>query len=170
MEELIKHFGIDWKLLLAQAVNFLILLVILKKFAYGPIVKILQKRKEEIEKGLKFTAEAKTKLEKIGEEREAVLKESRIEGLNIVSNAENTAKIRKDEILKEAAKKSEALVSDAKRAIGEEKAKMGDEVYKETKELVRLAVAKVLGKLPAEDRDKTLTEEALKELKSVYQK
>ena len=98
MSELIRHFGIDWKLLLAQAVNFLILLVVLKKFAYGPILKILKKRKDEIEKGLKFTKEAGERLEQIGEEKEAVLKEARGEALGIVSQAENTAKIRKDEI------------------------------------------------------------------------
>lgn len=167
MSELIKHFGIDWKLLLAQVVNFFILLFILKKFAYGPILRMLKKRREEIEKGLKFTKDAEVRLEQIGEEKEAVLKEARGEALNIVSQAENTAKIRKDEIAKEAAKKSEAIVLEAKRVIAEEKAKMGEDVYKEAGELVRLAVAKVLGRTPAEERDEILIKEALKELKTV---
>jgi len=170
LSELITHFGIDWKLLLAQAVNFLILLVVLKKFAYGPILKILRKRREEIAKGLKFTQEAKERLEKIGEEREVVLKESRIEALQIVSNAERTAKTRQEEIVKEAARKSEAVVLEAKRAIVEEKAKMGEQVYKETRGLVRTALARVLGKMPSDDRDDVLVSEALKELKSAFHK
>lgn len=168
MDELIKHFGIDWKLLLAQAVNFLILLVVLKKFAYGPILKVLKKRKDEIERGLKFTKEAGERLEQIEEEKEAVLKEARGEALGIVSQAENMAKIRKDEIVGEAAKKSGAVVAEAKRVIAEEKAKMGEEVYESAGELVRLAVAKVLGKMPAKDRDSVLVQEALGELKNVY--
>lgn len=167
MEELIKHFGIDWKLLLAQAVNFLILLVVLKKFAYGPILRMLKKRREEIEKGLKFTQEAEKRLTKVGEEREQILKESRVEGLSIISGAENTAKTRKEEITKEAAKKSEAIVEEAKKVIAEEKAKMGEQVYKEAGEMVRLAIAKVLGKMPSEERDEALIKEALKELRKV---
>lgn len=166
MSELIRHFGIDWKILAAQIVNFFILLFILKRFAYGPILRMLKKRKEEIERGLKFTKDAEDRLEKIGEEKEAVLKEARGEALNIVSSAENTAKARKDEIAKEAIKKSEVIVLEAKRVIAEEKAKMGDEVYKEAGELVRLAVAKVLGKIPAEERDSKLIQEALQELKA----
>lgn len=148
----------------------MILLIILKKFAYAPILKILKKRKDEIEKGLRFTKEAGERLEQIGEEKEAVLKEARGESFGIVSQAENTAKIRKDEILAEAAKKSEAVVAEAKRVIAEEKAKMGEEVYESAGELVRLAVAKVLGKMPAEERDSVLVREALGELKNVYKK
>lgn len=165
MSELIQHFGIDWKILLAQAVNFFILLFILKRFAYGPVMKILRKRREEIEKGLKFTKEAGEKLGRIGEERDEVLKSARGEALSIVREAESTGKIRKDEIAMEAVKKSEAIITDAKRAIGEEKAKMGEEVYRDAEGLIRLGIAKVLGKMPTEERDEVLIKEALRELK-----
>ena len=56
---------------------------------------------------------------------------------------------------------------EAKRIIAEEKAKMGEEVYEGAGELVRLAVAKVLGKFPAKERDEVLVREALQELKTV---
>ena len=103
MSELIKHFGIDWKLLAAQVVNFAILLFLLKRFAYKPILGMLKKRREEIEKGLKFTKDAETKLNLIGEEREEVLKTARQEALKIVGDAEHTGRIRKDEALTKAA-------------------------------------------------------------------
>lgn len=165
MSELIRHFGIDWKILAAQIANFFILLFILKRFAYGPILRMLKKRREEIEKGLKFTKDAEDRLEQIGEEKEKVLKTARGEALSIVVQAENIAKVRRDEIAQEAVKKSETIVLEAKRVIAEEKAKMGDEVYKEAGELVRLAVAKVIGKIPSEERDSKLIQEALRELK-----
>ncbi len=168
MSELIKHFGIDWKLLLAQAVNFFILLVILKKFAYGPVLKMLKKRKGEIERGLNLTKEAEERIRQIGEEREEVLKEARSGALSLVSEAERTAKIRKEEIAQEAVKKAENIIFEAKRMIEEEKSKMGEEVYKDAKELMRLGIAKVLGKMPSEERDEEFIKEALRELKTLH--
>lgn len=129
-------------------------------------MKMLRKRREDIEKGLKFTKEAGEKLERIGEEREAVLKDARVEALSVVREAEATAKVRKDESAIEAVKKSESIIADTKRAIGEEKAKMGEEVYRDAEGLIRLGIAKVLGKMPAEERDGGLIQEALRELKT----
>lgn len=166
MGELIHHFGIDWKLLSAQVVNFLVLLFLLRRFAYKPIIGMLKKRREEIEKGLRFTKEAEEKLRHVGEEREEVLKGARNEALKLVSAAESEARKRKDEAVKEAARKSEEVVLAAKRIIQEEKAKMGEEVYQSAESLIKLGVAKVLGKMPAEKRDEELIREALKELKT----
>lgn len=170
MSELIRHFGIDWKLLLAQAVNFFILLIILRKFAYGPLMRMLKRRKEEIEKGLKFTKESEDKLKRIGEEREEVLKEARGEALAVVSEAERAAKIRRGDILKEAALKSENVIAEAKRTIEEEKAKMGEAVYRDAESLIGLGIARVLGKMPHPERDKELIQEALGELKTLNPK
>lgn len=169
MSELIKNFGVDWRLLLAQAVNFLILLFILKKFAYKPILETLRKRKREIEKGLEFTQAAEEKLKHVEEEGEEILGQARKNALDIVSESENIAKKKKDEIIVEANKKVENIVADVKRAIKEDKAKMGEEVYKSAQDLVRLGIARVLGKMPQEERDQELIKEALRELKSANQ-
>lgn len=166
MSELIQHFGIDWKLLLAQVVNFAILLILLKKFAYKPIFNMLRKRREEIEKGLRFTKDAEEKLKRVGEEREEVLKGARGEALKIVGDAEQTGRQRKDEAIKEAARKSEEVMMQAKRAIEEEKAKMGEEIYKGAEMLVKIGIAKVLKKMPSEERDAALIKTALHELRS----
>lgn len=166
MSELIHNFGIDWKLLLAQAVNFFVLLFLLQRFAYKPILKMLKKRKEEIEKGLEFTKAAKEELKKTGELREETLKQAQTEALALVTVAEETGKKKKEEILSDAHRKVEGIVADAKRVIEEEKAKMGQNVQKNAEELVRAGVAKVLGRLSPEERDAYLIKEALKELKS----
>ena len=167
LSELIKHFGIDWKLLLAQAVNFFILFFLLKKFAYQPILKMLKRRREDIEKGVKFSQEVKEKMEKIEEFKEKTLNTANTQALVIVNRAEEIGKIRKDEIIQEANKKVETIVTDAKKIIEEEKSKMGDEIYKNAQMLIKLGLEKVIGKMPAGERDKNLIEEALKELKGV---
>lgn len=166
MEELIHNFGIDWKLLIAQAVNFFVLLFLLQKFAYGPILKMLHRRKEKIEGGIRFANEAEEKFRMSEKERERVLIQARGEALAIVSSSEDTAKKRGAEIVAESNKKVEAIVLGAKRTIEEEKAKMGEEVFHDAKELVREGIKRVIGKLPAKERDNALIDDALRELKS----
>ena len=117
MSELLTNFGIDLRLLLAQAVNFFILLFVLWKFAYRPILRILKTRKREIEKGLEFTKKAKEELQKTEEVREETLKKARVEALGIVASAEDLGKQRKEEMVREAHKKVESVVADGKRAL-----------------------------------------------------
>lgn len=166
VSELISHFGIDWKILLAQVANFGILLFLLKKFAYGPIVAALERRRNEIEKGLRFTKEAEENLRKIAETEEQTLRQARGDAVAIVSQAETTAKEHAAEIAGDAMKKSEAIIRDGKQAALEEKAKIEEEVFAGAEELVRAGIVKVLGKLPPKDRDGALIREALRELKT----
>lgn len=166
MSDLIHQFGINWKLLIAQAINFFILLFLLKKFAYGPILKILRKRREEIEGGLKASKEAKEQLERAEELKEKTLQKARGEALAIVSQAEKTAKVHQEEIVQGGHRKAENLVVEAKKIIEEEKAKMGERVYENTQELIKLGLEKVLGRMPTKERDEILIQEALRELKT----
>ena len=166
MTELARHFGIDARLLLAQAVNFVILLIVLKKFAYDPIFRTLEARKREIEKGLAFTKQAERELQEIATKREATLNQARGEAVYIVGEAETLAKRRAIEIAAEAAKKGESLVAEAKKAIEEEKAKMGEAVFASAEDLIRTGLERVIGKLPVKERDEKLIREALGELRS----
>ena len=70
MSELIHNLGIDWKLLLANAVTFLIVLWVLRKFAFGPIMRALEQRQGTIAKGL---ADAKQQTEALAAFEEETL-------------------------------------------------------------------------------------------------
>jgi F-type H+-transporting ATPase subunit b len=167
MSEFITHFGIDWRLFLAQVVNFFILLFLLKKFAYKPILAMLAKRRHEIEKGIELKKEAEETLRSADELRDRTLQQARADSLAMVNDAEQAAKKRREEIVGEAAKKSEAIVQDAKRIISQEKAMMSDEVYAVAHELIRKGMVKVIGKMPHEERDSQLIRDALAELKTI---
>lgn len=167
MAEFIHHFGIDWKLLLAQVVNFAILFFILQKFAFTPIVRILRRRREEIERGIRLTEEAEERASLSREEREKILKKTRLEALSIVSKAESAGKQKKEEIVRAGMIKAETVFNDAKLAIEEEKRKMNDVVYENAKEFVLAGIERVLGKMPAGARDEALINEALREVKKM---
>ena len=71
--EIFSKLGIDWRLLLAQVVNFLILLFVLRRFAYTPMLRFLEKRKNRIEKGLKEGKLATEKLLQIAKKEKEIL-------------------------------------------------------------------------------------------------
>lgn len=166
MNELIHQFGIEWKLLLAQVVNFFILLVVLKKFAYGPILAILKERKRKIEEGLLAAEESQKKLGEAEKEKEGILTEARKESLGIIQKSETTAKEKENQILAEASKKSEAIFQEEKAKIHEEKLKMKEDIYNESAGFLKDALAKIVEKSP-ESLDDNLIKGVLRELKEV---
>lgn len=167
MQEFITHFGIDWKLFLAQIINFSVILFVLRKFAYQPILKMLRERREGIEKGVEMRAEAEKNLKNSDEMRNRTLQQAHAEALGIVNRAEMIGKEKQDQILKETDIKVEGIIADARRVTQAERGKMNDEVYHDAETLIRTALASVIGKLPASQRDTTLINEALGELKSI---
>ena len=162
VDELIRIFGIDWKLLLAQAVNFGVLLAVLWKFAYKPILAILRKRREDIEKGMLDARKAGEKLAGITALQAEKLEEARREALEIVNRAEALARQQKDEIMAAAASRGETLIAEARRAIAEEKNKLSAELKHEARELIRDGVLRVLHKMPPAERDRELIKEAMR--------
>ncbi len=103
MQSLINNLGLDWKLLLAQAVNFLIVLVVLRLTVYQPLLHLLRERRRRIEEGLVKAQEADRRLAEIGELQKEKLREAEQQGLSIIRQAETQAVGRGEEILKAAA-------------------------------------------------------------------
>ena len=160
--ELIKTFGIEWKLLIAQLVNFFVLFYLLKRFAYQPILKMLEDRKEKIEKGLRDSEASQKKLAEIETKEKEVLVEARKQAQEIVAKAEAMAKKNKEEIAIAAKEQSEKIISEAEKKIELEKNKMMQEVRQQVAELVVSATEKIIGEKIDSEKDKNLIEKAIK--------
>ena len=167
MQEFVTHFGIDWKLFLAQIVNFGVILFVLRKFAYQPILKMLHDRREMIEGGLEMRKTAEKNLKESDELRNRTLQQAHAEALGIVNRAEQIRKEKQEEILQQTDVKVEGIIGDARRVIEQEKERMSDTVYSEAEQLIRMGIANVIGKMPASERDNKLISEALSELKTL---
>jgi len=112
--DIINNFGIQPYLLIAQIVNFLILFYILKRFAYKPIMSILEKRRKEIELGLKNAEEGKHALEKALEEERKILKKAQTEAQKIITDAKNQADRIADDIKIQTKNQVDHMLKDAK--------------------------------------------------------
>lgn len=162
MDELIKTFHIEVNLLVAQMVNFAIVLFVLYRFAYKPVLKTLNSRTNKIEKGLADADAAGKKLEEIVEKEKEVMVNAKKEAQEIIKTAEEQAKANSMSIVLEARNQSEKLLVSAKSQIEQEKNKMLAEVKGEIANLVVLATEKIIGEKLDKEKDKDLIEKAIK--------
>ncbi len=113
MEELAKVFGVDWKLLLVQLINFGILLFILQRFFYKPLLKMIDDRKAIVEKGVGDAQEAKVALEKAGEESSLIVDGAKKEARDYLNTTKNDAALIKEKIMADVEKEKERVLKEA---------------------------------------------------------
>lgn len=112
--EIIKNFGVDPLLLSAQIINFLIILFILKKFAFKPILEILRKRESIIKEGLADAEEGRKILEDAKEKEKAILKNAGINAEKIINDAKLEALEAAKEIQDKSKKDAENILKNAR--------------------------------------------------------
>lgn len=162
MDELIKTFHIETNLLIAQFVNFAIVLFVLWKFAYKPILKTLNDRTKKIEKGVKDAENASKKLSEMMEKEKEILVSARKEAQEIIKKSEGEAKKNAENIIILAKEQNEKVIADAKKSIEREKEKMISEVKSEIAGLVISATEKIIHEKLDSQKDKELIEKAIK--------
>src|SRR5687767_4684205 len=118
--ELVKEFGIEPVLLVAQVVNFLIILYILKRYLYKPILTVLEKRKEEIKIGIKNAEDAQKLLAKTQEEEKTILKNAQTQANKIIEEAKEQAIVLSQETETRIKKQTESMIREAKEQIAQE--------------------------------------------------
>lgn len=118
--ELIKQFGIDPILLSAQILNFLIVLFLLKKFLYKPILDLLKKRQDVIKDGLRKADEAQNRLAKTMEQEKTILKNAQTQAQKIMEQAKEEIKNLSKKMEEGMKAISDKILSDARGQIQKE--------------------------------------------------
>ncbi len=149
--EVSDRFGIQWSLLIAQAINFLIVLYVLYRFALKPVLATLDKRQAEIKAGLDYAEEMKQKLAESEERQKQVLDDASRQAKQTIEEARQAAKEYLEKQTQEANEKAAAMVSRAEESIEMERRRMLSEVREEISRLVVLTSAQVLRKELSDD-------------------
>lgn len=162
--DILNQFGIKPVLLIAQVVNFLILLFILKKFLYGPILKVLKERKDKIARSLKAAEEIERKLHEMGEKEIESIRRSAEQGEQIIKQSgEIGAKI-----IEDAKVQGEGIIQKAteyaKEVMQIEKARLEQELKRGMPGIMALIYEKIMGK-PLSKEQKQIIEGVVKEVK-----
>lgn len=163
--ELIKNFGIDPVLLGAQVINFLIVLFILKRFLYKPIIEVLQKRQNTIKEGIQKTEEAQARLEKVVREEKSILKNAKENAKKIVEDATSQSLETSKEIQENAKKQSEKILKEAQLQITREAKETEQRLMENISILAIKFLQKSVEQLFSEREQKEVMENALKKIK-----
>lgn len=158
--EALTALGINGKLLIAQIVNFLILLFILKRFLYRPIVEMLQNRKKTIAKSLEDAKIIERKLSETDTEAREKLAKAVNEAQRIIDEAKKQAASESQTTLEKAAEQAKKTVDNAKSAAENEGKIAYDKARKNLAELVTLTAEKVV----SEKQDPRDIERAIEKL------
>jgi F-type H+-transporting ATPase subunit b len=162
--KIMQEFGINVPGLLAQMLSFGIVVFILWKFAFKPVLATIGERQQKIDSGLKYAEEMKARLEAAQAEIEARTKEALVQGRQIVADAQKAAKEFADRQQKEAAEKSAGILAKAQESIELEKRKMLAEARTEIARLVVATAERVLAQQLSEADRVRYNESAARDL------
>lgn len=163
-ESLLGSFGVNWRLFVAQLVNFSVVLFVLWKWVFTPVLKALDKRQATISQGLQDAEKASLARSKAEEEKEAAILSARKEAQDIMEKATSDAEnLRKETVEKTKAEVAE-LVAQGKIKLADEKEQIVLDAKKEIAELVITSTEKVLEETKSDERQSGLIQAAVKRL------
>lgn len=162
---LLDALGIDWKTLILQIIAFLILVWLLGKYVYPWLIKSVDDRQANIEAVNKAAQEAKESALKTEAQVEKLLAKARVEATDIMA----TAKLESESVIsnaeEKAKKRSDQIVADAQIEIQKEVVAAKAALHNETVELVALATEKIIGSKMSPKLDESIIKETLEKVK-----
>ena len=161
---IVETFGIDWPMLIAQAINFLIVAYVIWKFAFKNILSTIKEREKQISDSLKNADRIKLELEETEKQQQETFAGSINEAKKTISSAQEQAKAFIESQKEDARKQAEEIISKAKVAMEQERERVLREAREEIASLVVLTASKVLAKDLSEDEKERFSTRATEEL------
>lgn len=163
--ELLENFGFDPVLLIAQVVNFLIILYVLKRFLYKPILDMLKKREETVKEGIKQAEEARLLLENTQEKEKEIIKKARLAAEQMIKDAKTQAQEEAKIIEENSKKQATRLIEDAQRQIELSEKETEKKLATYVSRLAIGLLTKSSKELFSEKEQKEIAQSAIKHLK-----
>lgn len=164
LSDLTTTFGLNWQMFISQLLAFTIVAFVLKRFAYGPIVRMLEERRRRIAEGLEDAEKIKAELAKTEASRQEVLKGANDRASKLIEEARMAAAKVLEQETQKAVTTANQIVEKARAANEADLVHMKAELRKEIARLVIETTAKVTGKILTVDDQQRLVEETNKEL------
>jgi F-type H+-transporting ATPase subunit b len=149
--------------LIAQLLIFLVMLGVLYRFAWGPLLRILNERRERIAQGVEATERAKRELEEAERERQAKLEEARREAQTMLDRIAKQAEDLRKELEAKAREQAEALIARARAEIQQERAKAVEDLREQVADLAVMAAGRIIGESLDGKKHRELIERTIEE-------
>lgn len=164
IQQIAQTFGVDWPHLIAQIISFSIVAALLYRFAYHPVLAMLEERRKQIADGLAAAEKNKAELAKTEAERQQVIAQANAQANQLIDEARNSAARIREQKVQEAAAEAEQIVAKAREEAAREHDRMFAELKREVGKLVVETTAAVSGKILSPDDQQHLAEETAKQL------
>jgi F-type H+-transporting ATPase subunit b len=147
-------------------ITFLVLLTLLAKYAWGPLLRALEGRQDMIRKSLDDAQRAKEELERLNQESAQILKTARIEAEGVVSRSRADAERLREEMKQKAKSEADAIVRGAQRQIQLETDRALQQIRHEAVELSVQIASKIIQRHLSKEDNERLIDEALKQVET----
>ena len=155
--------GVERGTVIVQVLTFIVLLALLKKFAWGPLKDVMDKRERDINRDIDDAEQAKLNAQKLEEENKQKLKETQEEVQKILEDAKVQARQQQEQIIHEANVRANGMIETAQSEINSQKERAIADINNQVSELSVLIASKVLRKEISEQDQKALVDKYLKE-------
>ena len=142
--------------------TFLVLLGVLAKFAWNPLLKMLKDREELIRSSLEDAEKAKTELERLNTEGQDIINKARSEAQTILSEGKAASSKMKEETLNSAKEQAKVILTEAEKQIQIEKDKAIAEIKSEVVDLSLSVATKLIKKNISREDNQALIDDSLK--------
>ncbi|MBM7095589.1 MULTISPECIES: F0F1 ATP synthase subunit B [Alteribacter] len=149
---------------LFQLAGFVVLLLILKKYAFGPIMDMMEKREKHVAEQISTAEKNREESEKYLEEQREAIKTARAEAKEIVENARKQAERQEKDIIANAEKQAERKLQEALASIKQEEEQAISALREQVSTLSVLVATKVIEKELDDKEQEKLIQETLKEV------
>jgi len=164
LERIVTTFGVDWSHLLAQVASFCIVCLILYRFAYRPVLKMLEVRRQQIALGQANAERIEAELARTEAMRQEVVAQATAQANTFIEEARAAAaRVRAQETQKAIAAGEQIMIK-AREAAAQEHDRMLAELKREVGRLVVQAATTVTGKILTSEDQRRLAEETAKQV------
>ena len=164
VERIATTFGVDWSHLLAQIVSFCIVCFILYRFAYRPVLKMLEVRRQQIALGMANAQRIEAELARTEAQRQEVMAQANAQATRFIEEARVAAARLQAQETQKAIAAAEQIMSKAREAAARDHERMLTELKREVGRLVVQATAAVTGKILTPEDQRRLAAETAKQV------
>lgn len=157
-----EKLGIEPIQILTQLFNFLIMVFILSKMLYKPIMKKLDERRKIIAEGLEYADKMKTELEESEKNREEIISKAKIEVRKIIEEGKKSGKKLEEEIISKAHKEAIAILEKVRKEIKMERQEMEESLRTQAVEIATVMAEKVLSDVLSVEDHQVIIDKKLK--------
>jgi len=164
IEQIARTFGVDWPHLIAQMISFSIVCFLLYRFAYRPVLQMLQQRRQLIAESLANAGKVKAELAQTEAQRQEVMKQANAQATKSIEEARAAAEVLLKQETKKAMATAEEIIAKAHQAAEQDHARMLAELKQEVGRLVVQTTSAVTGKILTTEDHRRLAEETKEQL------